>query len=160
MSFQKPTPNAIHWIWLKHWDATTTSVSTVCIVTLSQPFLTMSSRWRKIRASASSCVHGANLDVSQGRLHSTFSWYVLRIILSVIKVLFVTIWARKANNSSLFSLRRRNSYQFPGTLGAGSTRRRTPLPRFSIVSVFKLSGKYLSQIISTLVACCRCDFLY
>ena len=31
------TPHAIHWIWLRHWDATTTSVST-----LSQPSLTMS----------------------------------------------------------------------------------------------------------------------
>ena len=32
------TPYAIHnWIWLRHWNATTTSVSTVRIVTLSQP---------------------------------------------------------------------------------------------------------------------------
>ena len=63
MSCQKPNmfANTICNPQLRRWDGSTTFVSTVRIVTLSQPSLTMSSRWGEICVSASVCI-GLILD--------------------------------------------------------------------------------------------------
>ena len=66
-------PNAIHSsVILRHWAdvtaRTTTSVSTVWMGILSCPCFTASSRWSRIRVSASSCVHGARPYMSRGHI--------------------------------------------------------------------------------------------
>ena len=68
--------------------------------------------------------------------------------------------ARKANSSTLFSSMRRKVCQYPGMELDDSTHLQMPLPLFFLVSVFKLSGKYSSQTISTRVICCSWDVMY
>ena len=58
----------------------------------------------------------------------------------------VTCCDRKTVHSSS----RRKSFQFLGSSVEGATRLRMPLPLFCLVVLFKLSGMYTSQTMSTL----------
>ena len=121
------------------------------------PCFTASSRWSRIRVSASSWVHGARPNTSRDWVHSPPVWHVLMTCLSVAMV--AALVAKNENNSILLSLMRRNSFQFPGIVLDGSTRRRIPFPLRVRVSAYKLSAIYSSHttIYSVHVLQLRCD---
>ena len=127
-----PVPNAIRSSETsRRWAAvtanTTTSVSTVRMESSSFSSFTASSRWRIILVSACSWVHGASFARSLGWLDNTSELYVLIItslLLSLVMDMDVTMVARKAKSSILFSSMRRNSCQFPGIVLEACTRLR------------------------------------
>ena len=100
------------------------SVSTVCMESLSFPSFIASSRWRIILVSACSWVHGASFARSLRWLDNTSELYVLITSLLLSLVMDVTMVARKAKSSILFSSMRRNSCQFPGIVLEACTRLR------------------------------------
>ena len=100
------------------------SVSTVRMESFSFPSFTASSRWRIILVSACSWVHGASFAISLRWLDNTSELYVLITSLLLSLVMDVTMVARKAKSSILFSSVRRNSCQFPGIVLEACTRLR------------------------------------
>ena len=137
---------------------TTTSVSTVRMDILLNPSVAASSKCKMILVSASSCVHGVSLETFFDWVQTISDWIELRTYFSV--SMHGTLFARKLNSSTLFSSVRKNSCQFPGIGVEASTRLRTPFPLLTLVSAFKLSGRYPSQKMSFLLACCSWDATY
>lgn len=80
-------------------------------------------------------------------LHNTSLSTVLIISLSL--SIDIVWFAKKPDNSILFSSIRRNSFHFPGIALDSSTRLLIPFPLLDLVSALRLSGRYTSHMISS-----------
>lgn len=147
----EPTPKATHSssgaiLLNKETASTTTTVSTVRMVTFSYPFCTASAPCRSKRVSASSYKHGASWAKydSAGEQRTPLP-SVAYISLPSGKGRRIASRNRKANNSVLFSLTRRKSFQFFGITVEGATLFLISFPLFSLVESFRLAGRYTSQ---------------
>ena len=158
-----PIPNATQSSSMSRRTAAATaktraSVSSVRIDTLLYPCLTASSTWSKILVSASLWLQGSRPATSWAWIQTTSLWCVLMTCLSVSVV--ASLVARKANSYILFSSVQRKPCQFPGMELDGSTRWLMHLPRFCLVSAFKMSVRYSSQTTSILLVCFSWDVMF
>ena len=123
-------------------EMVTMSVSTVRIIKQLFPSSRASNMWMKILESASSWEQGGIAGLFTAK---TFVSIVTRICLFSLKLCPCISFARKWNNSFLFSLTNKKSDHLTGSFPLACTLKRVPDPRLSLTASFKLLARYLSK---------------